>query len=162
MAIEYDPSKILKKVASKGRIEKLVSRNLTLNRAAVTTLEDIGVLPKKDIQDVALKVIRNYRDRVAAEVDDGTSEAEAIRNLDKSQLVQRVQNAALQEISATIKEGYAGEFYEWLPSDAAVPDPEHQLNYGRKFQIGVGEMPGERFGCRCGMRILVPETKLGL
>lgn len=66
------------------------------------------------------------------------------------------------QVAGEIKDRYEGEFYIWLPSDAEEPDPEHQLNYGKKFQVGEGEMPGDRFGCRCGMEILVPETKLDL
>lgn len=78
------------------------------------------------------------------------------------QAIQRIQNNAVFEIAQSIKENYSGESYEWLPSDADEPDPEHQLNYGKIFQVGVGEMPGDRYGCKCGMNILVKETKLTL
>lgn len=81
---------------------------------------------------------------------------------DKKLLVSRVQNAILNEVSKEIKQTYRGEFYEWLPSEAENPDPDHEKNYGKIFQVGVGEMPGERFGCKCGMRILVKEDTLGI
>jgi hypothetical protein len=76
--------------------------------------------------------------------------------------VARVQNAVVYEIAQDIKDQYRGEFYEWLPSDAETPDPIHQLNYGKKFQMGKGEMPGDRYGCRCGMNVLVSESTLSL
>ena len=57
---------------------------------------------------------------------------------DPKLLIQRVQNELVFQISNEIKGKYNGEFYEWLPSDASEPDPEHQLNYGKVFQIGSG------------------------
>ena len=54
------------------------------------------------------------------------------------------------------------EFYRWMPSDAKNPDPEHQLLYGKIFRVGEGDkegnMPGERYGCRCGIEWLDSET----
>ena len=73
-----------------------------------------------------------------------------------------MQNETVFQIGQEIKAEYEGEFYEWLPSDAEEPDPLHQLNYGQVFRIGDGEQPGDRYGCRCGMNILVPEKKLEL
>jgi hypothetical protein len=76
-----------------------------------------------------------------------------------------VQNEVVWQIANGIKEQYGDEDAEWLPSDAEEPDPEHQLNYGKIFRISEGingEIPGERIGCRCGMRILVKQTKLNL
>jgi hypothetical protein len=91
-------------------------------------------------------------------VADGASKAEALDETlnDRKLLVNRVQNNIVFQIKEEIADAYAGEFYEWLPSDAETPDPIHQLNYGSTFQIGVDEMPGDRYGCRCGMNILVP------
>ncbi len=145
-------------------LEKLVKPNLTLNRTAVSMVSKSGVLSKKKVENIAIKVIRGYRDTYGDERADGASKAEALEEAlsGKKQMVQRVQNAVVQEISDELKSEYHGEFYEWLPSDAAVPDPEHQLNYGQTFQLGVGEAPGDRFGCRCGMNILVDETKIKL
>ena len=68
----------------------------------------------------------------------------------------------MYQVSQEIKDKYKGDKYEWLPSDAEDPDPEHQLNYGKIFTIGEGEMPNERYGCRCGMRILTEDESLKL
>jgi hypothetical protein len=164
MAIEVLPSKLLKKLAPKKTVERLVTRNLTLNRAAVTMLSKSGVLSKKKVEEVAIRVIRSYKETFKDEVESGASKTaaldEALNN--KKLMVQRVQNTAVNEVVKEVKRTYRGEHYEWLPSDAEEPDPLHQLKYGKRFRIGKGEMPGDRYGCRCGMRILVDEDQLNL
>jgi len=164
MGIKYLPQTLIKKMLKRKRIEKLVSRDLSLNRAALQVLENASVLSKETLETVALKVIKGYKKRYKKELNKGLLKGEAIEDAinGKKQLIQRVQNASVYEIAQEIKIQYRGEFYEWLPSDADEPDPEHQLNYGKIFQLGVGEMPGDRYGCKCGMNILVDETRLNL
>ncbi len=154
--INYLPSRILKKVAKKNAIENLVTPDLTLNKAAVKTLSNMDLLSKKKIEEIAIRVINGYKKKFQ-----DTGDLETALN-DKANLIREVQQASLHQISKDIKLNYRGEFYIWLPSDAETPDPEHQLNYGKTFQVGKGEMPGDRWGCRCGMQILVDETKLNL
>ena len=105
----------------------------------------------------ALNVVKHYEKQVRK-----TGENPKAVLGDKKLMVARVQNAIVQQVSKEIREAYRGEAYKWLPSDAAEPDPIHQLNYGKVFNVGEGEQPGDRFGCRCGMQILVKETKLAL
>ncbi len=164
MAIRYLPDKMLARVAPKTQVKRLLTQKLTLNRAVLSTLTHSGVLSKKTLTTVALKVVKQYKARVAVEVAEGASKAKAIAGTlaGKELMVSRVQNAAVFEIGQEIKSQYEGEYYEWLPSDADEPDPIHQLNYGQVFQIGEGEQPGDRYGCRCGMNILVEETRLAL
>lgn len=166
MAIKYLPKKILQRrfIMKKKDMEKLVTKSLTLNRAAVQTLQGTGVLTKKTLEKTALKVIKGYKKRLKREIKEGASKKEALADTlnDKKKMVQAIENDAIYAISLEIKDQYRGEFYEWLPSDSDEPDPEHQLKYGQVFQIGKGEMPGERYGCKCGMNILVDETRLNL
>lgn len=157
MSIRYEPSKLIKKIASKRRIKKLVTDNVSLKKSALSFVNELGFLSKKDIARVALKTIKGYRDRIK---EDPKAAAEILA--DPKQLIQRVQNEVITQVSAEIKDRYAGEFYTWLPSDAEEADPEHQLNYGLEFQVGKGEMPGDRYGCRCGMDILVKDSSLDL
>ncbi len=157
MSIVYEPSKILSKIAPDKKIENLVSSRLTLKKAALSFTEDFDFLDKKSIERVALKTLKGYKQRVE---DDPSIKSDLVD--DPAQLVQRVQNEVVFQIGEEIKGQYGGEFYVWLPSDAEEPDPEHQLNYGKTFQIGEGEQPGDRIGCRCGMEILVDETQLQL
>ena len=164
MAILYLPSRILKKTASERKIKKLLTKKLTVNRAALATLADTGVVSKKRLSEIALKVAKGYKKRYRAEREEGATVKEAAADAVNGGklLVQRVQNETVFQIGQEIKAEYEGEFYEWLPSDAEEPDPLHQLNYGQVFRIGDGEQPGDRYGCRCGMNILVPEKKLEL
>ncbi len=164
MAIRYEPSKLLKKLAPRSAARRLVTKNLTLNRAALSTLTDMGVVSKERMTEVALKVIKGYRERFAKAKEQGLSKAEAFAQAtnEGKQIAQRVRNATVFEVAKDIKRKYRGEYYEWLETTANVPDEIHRLNWGKIFRIGVGEMPGERYGCQCGMRILTDDEELDL
>lgn len=161
MAIVFLPEKVLKQVAPKKAVERLVTGRLTLNRAALNMLARQDVIGKKSLEKVALKVIKGYKKSYGEYRDEGVSKTESLEQTlnGKRLMVQRVQNAVVWEMSQELQELYAGEKYEWLPSDAEEPDPEHQLNYGQIFTLGEGEAPGDREGCKCGMRILVDEVE---
>jgi hypothetical protein len=168
MSIKYDPSKMLAKLAPPRKVERLLSGRVTLKKTALSFLDDADFIDKKKVADVALKTVKGYQERIAAaqvaagfEKSAGTEvKNEIVEN--PKQLIQRVQNEIVFQISKEIKYQYQGEKYRWLPSDADEPDPEHQLNYGKTFVVGEGEMPGERIGCKCGMEILIDETELRL
>lgn len=166
--IKYDPLELLKRIAPKSKIKKLLSSRLTLKKAALSFVNDIEALSKESVRKVALKTIKSYQERRAREVVEAGLDPAAGRELAKDitanpkLLIQRVQNEVIWQISQEIKTQYRGESYVWLPSDADEPDPEHQLNYGKTFIIGDGEMPGERIGCRCGMQIITDDTRLSL
>lgn len=172
MAITYDPKKMLAKIAPEKKVKRLISDKVGLKKTALSFVKDIDFIDQARIGEVALKTIKAYRDRVRAAQESAkdlsleklksvTEELEGIVD-DPRLLIQRVQNDVVTQVSQGIRETYSGEQYEWLPSDADEPDPEHQLNYGQIFTIGEGEQPGDRYGCRCGMRILVNETQLDL
>lgn len=155
--IKYEPSKLIKKIAPEKKLKRLMKDNLSLRKTALSFVNDVEFLDKKDVTRVALKTIKGYKDRIKADPDIKTDLLK-----DPKQLIQRVQNEVVFQVKEEIKGKYQGEFYVWLPSDADEPDPEHQLNYGKKFQVGDGEMPGDRYGCRCGMQILVEDSSLKL
>ena len=165
--ITYDPKKMLRKIAPDAKIERLLKGNVSLKKTALSFIDSVDFLDKKAVSRVALETIRSYQLRIAkaqAEAGERSAGKEVQDKIldDPKLLIQRVQNEVVFQIAAEIKDTYAGEQYEWLPSDAEEPDPEHQLNYGKVFVVGEGEMPGERIGCRCGMNILVKETQLKL
>lgn len=157
MSIVYDPKEVLNKIAPQKKIKKLIKSNVSLKKTALAFVDSFSFIDKKAVSRVALKAIKSYDERLAS---DEISKAEVLK--DPKLLIQRVQNEVVFQISNEIKSKFKGEFYEWLPSDADEPDPEHQLNYGKVFKVGVGEMPGDRIGCRCGMNILVDQTELKL
>lgn len=157
MAIVYDPTKVVNQIAPESKIKKMLKQNVTLKKTALNFASSIDFIDKKSVTKTALKVIKDYKKRIKADED---SKNEILD--DPKLLIQRVQNSLIWQIKEGIKETYRGERYEWLPSDADEPDPEHQLKYGEVFTVGDGEMPGDREGCKCGMRILVNETELEL
>lgn len=164
MSILVDPQNLLRRMAPKTKVRRLVTRKLTLNQVVLRTLAHSGLLTKGGLERVALKVIRQYKRSYAQEIKAGASKAQALETAlnQKRLMVQRVQSAAVREIVGEVKDRYRGEFYIWLPSSSDSPDPEHELFYGEKRQVGVGEMPGDRPGCQCAMELLVNDTKLEL
>lgn len=167
MAIIYDPKRMAKKIAPEKKIKRLLNRKeVTLKKAALSFVDSVDFIDKSAVSRVALKTIKGYSERiekVSEDYDDKEARIEKrVIVASPKQLIQRVQNEIIFQVALEIKDKYKGEFYEWLPSDAAEPDPEHQLKYGKVFQVGVGEMPGDRYGCKCGMRILVDEDELKL
>lgn len=164
MAIKYQPKKVLAKMASSKSVKRLVTKKLTVNKAALNALETSGILGRRELERIAIKVIRQYKAQVKAARADGATKRDAIDDVtsDPRLMIQRVQNATVNEITKAIQRKYRGEFYEWIPSTAAKPDKLHMRKYGKRYRLGRGEQPGDRQGCQCGMRILVDETKLNL
>lgn len=157
MSILYEPSKLLRKIAPEKKIAAALKSNLSLKKTALSFTAQFDFLDQAAITRVALKTIKGYKTRVE---EDPNQRGEILD--DPKQLVQRVQNEVVAQVAGEIKDQYHGEMYVWLPSDAEEADPEHQLNYGKTFQIGDGEMPGDRIGCQCGMEILVDGSSLDL
>lgn len=164
MTIFYEPSVIAKKLASKAKLKKLVRKNLTLNQAVLRSLANSSDMSKKSLEQISLKVLKTYKKNYKEELKAGLSKAKALDEAlnDAKLMVQRVQNAIIEETTDMVKEQYWGERYRWLPSDAEEPRPEHQLKYGKIYTIGKGEAPGDLPGCRCGMEILVDGDELEL
>jgi len=163
---------MLKKIAPKAKIKRMVSSKLGLKR---TILANIGTdeIPIKNgtLAKIARKTLLGYKERIAQAVVDagfeksaGTEEKEAILD-DPKQLIQRVQNEVVYQVHQGIKDKYRGQRARWLPSDADEPRPEHQKNYGKVYIIGEGidgVEPGDEWGCKCGVEILTDETQLDL
>lgn len=168
MTINYQPRNVLRRMAPKKKIEKLLTQKLTVNKTALHAITDSGIVGQKQLEKIALKVIKQYKKREKAEIKDGaTKKAARSDTLDNKKLmIQRVQNATVSEITKAVQDKYVGEFYEWLESTAENPREDHKENYGKIFQIGVGDAngndPGDEIGCMCGMRILVKENRLNL
>jgi hypothetical protein len=162
--IRYHPIDLIKKISPPSKIEKLIRGNLTPNKAALSFLDGADFLSKDSVARVALKTIKQYKAKYDDLKDQDVPAADAKEEAtnDNKLLINRVQNNIVNQVADEIEDQYSGEYYIWLPSDASEPDPLHQLKYGRKFQLGKGEKPGDRYGCRCGMSILVKETKLKL
>lgn len=164
MAIRYQPKKVLKKMAPDKVVEKLVTKNLTVSKTAVTLLERSSILSKKELQRVALKVVKDYKKTYRDELAAGATKADALEDTlnKRRRMVQRIKNATVAEITTRVKQRYRGEWYTWLPSTAKSPDAKHRRKWNKRYRIGKGEQPGDRIGCQCGMEIHVDESSLDL
>ncbi len=164
MSIKYEPSKLIKKLKLDERSLDLMTPNLAINRSALKAISEFGVLPRSTAETVALKVIKEYKAKASDLRAEGATKAEAIDEAinNGKKLQARVQSAVLFEQTQVIQKAYRGEFYKWLPSTAANPRDEHIPNYGKTFQLGVGDDngddPGDLYGCQCGMEILTDDT----
>lgn len=164
MTIRYYPNELLEKIAPDAKLERLATKRLTVNRLTLSMFDDVTFIDKSRIKDSALGAVNLYRNKFERLKEQGLGASEAFGEAvnDNRLMIERVKNSVVQQVAEQIKDTYEGEFYIWLPSDAEEPDPEHQLKYGQKFQIGDGEMPGDRYGCRCGMQIIVKGSELEL
>ena len=158
MAI-FDPRSMLKKIAPRSKIKRMISSRMGVKRTALAIVDaaaeaEIGLIDKKKVLDVALKTIAGYEKRIQE------ATTTAIRNAildDPKQLIQRIQNEFVFQAQQKLQAQYKGQRARWLPSSAEEPDPLHQKNYGKEYIIGEGidgEEPGDRFGCQCGVEIL--------
>ncbi len=172
MSIIFDPKAMLKRVAPKAKIKRMVSSRMTLKR---TILANIGTdeipIDNGSLAKVARDTLTGYQQRVAKETVENNFEKAAGNELEKKliadpkQLIQRVQNEVVYQVHQGIQKKYGGKQARWLPSDAEEPRPEHQKNYGKIYIIGEGidgVEPGDEPGCKCGIEILVDETQLDL
>ena len=160
----FNPDDLIRKYAPDRKIEKLLKKGFNLNRALLTAFSDIPFIDKKELTKVVLEVAKLYRKKYRGLIKEGlpTNTSKKLAQNESKLLTHRVQNLVVFKASEKIKEDLTGEFYIWLPSDAENPDPLHQLKYGKKYQIGKGEMPGERIGCRCGMNILTGKKNIDI
>jgi hypothetical protein len=178
MAIIFDPTEMLKKVAPVSKIKRMVSGRIGLKR---TILSQIGTdalpIDESSVATVARKTLRGYKERVAKAVVDNDFERAAGTEVKKEiianprQLIQRVQNEVIFQIHQGIREKYKGKKARWLPSSAEEPRPNHATAYGKVYTIGEGlpvgddgetVEPGDEWGCQCGVEILTDETQLDL
>jgi len=164
LSLIFDPSKELERLGVKKKVHRLISSKLSLKKAVLATISNVKFdLDIKEIEKVALKTLKSYKDRLKKlDSDDRVDLKEEILSNPKL-LVQRVQNAVIFQIHEGIKEKYRGEKARWLPSDAEEPRPEHQLYYGKVYTIGEGingVEPGDGPGCKCGVEILTQDKSL--
>ncbi len=173
MSIVFDPKTMLRKIAPKSKIKRMISERFSLKRRILSSIgTDQIPIDNGSLASVAKKTLDGYKERQAKAIAENNFERAAgleIKNLildDPKQLIQRVQNEVVFQVHQGIKTKYSGQKARWLPSDAEEPRPEHQLNYGKIYTIGEGingVEPGDEYGCKCGVEILdTEETQLDL
>jgi hypothetical protein len=160
------PDTILKKSLPKNFFEQnLLTKDLTLKKRAMQALILATTLSKRDINKSVNKVVKIYENKIDNLRDDGLPKVKAsvLAVAGESLLRQRIAGIVVFDEVQQIKEENEGEKYRWLPSSSENPDPQHQLLYGKIFNVGEGDedgnMPMERWGCNCGIEILSNKKK---
>ena len=162
MGKRFIPGRWLEKIFPKG-IEKsgLLSDNLEIKKRYLQALVRATSLSGREITSEVYKTVDFYEQKEAALKAAGIKafKQEALNG--QELLKARLKNFLVySEIQRQRKE-HKGRMYRWLPSNANEPDPEHQLLYGKIFREGEGDkdgnMPGERWGCQCGIEWLADE-----
>jgi hypothetical protein len=155
----FYPDEFLGKVLGSGFFrKKLLNNDIELKRTAVRGLLRARAIAGDDLDKSIDGVVAFYQNKSDELKDLGEKAFKADAVNGEGLLKNRIENIVVQAEVKEIVSKNKGKQYEWLPSDADVPDPEHQLLYGQIFDIDEGDdegnRPGERYGCRCGMRIL--------
>ena len=162
MGKRFIPGRWLEKIFPKG-IEKsgLLSDNLEIKKRYLQALVRATSLSGREITAEVYKTVDFYEQKEAALKAAGVKafKQEALNG--QELLKARLKNFLVySEIQRQRKE-HKGRMYRWLPSNANEPDPEHQLLYGKIFREGEGDkdgnMPGESWGCQCGIEWLDDE-----
>lgn len=158
----FNPNNFIKLVFGREFLKgKILNSDMAIKKTILQSIIKATTLSEREIDASVYKVVDNYAKKMEELKQEGVRafKAEALNG--EALLRNRLENLVLWNEIQNLKEEHEGEFYRWLPSSAEEPDPEHQLLYGKIFRVGEGDkegnMPAERYGCRCGMEILTKE-----
>lgn len=139
----------------KGR---LLNSDLELKQLALQSILKSTTLSKREVEATVYKVVDNYEEKMKKLKKQKVRAFRKEALNDEVLLKDRIENLVLWNEVQHLKEEHAGQYYRWLPSSSKIPDPEHQLLYGKIFKVGEGDkegnMPSERYGCKCGIQFL--------
>lgn len=164
MGTRFDPADWLARVLPKN-FEKsgLLSENLSIKQRYLKALVRATSLSGKEITEEVYKMVDFYEKKEAELKAAGVRayKQEALNG--QALLKQRIKNMLVFTEVQEQRKAHKGQWYRWLPSNATTPDPEHALLYGKIFREGTGDkqgnMPGERYGCQCGIEWLDSEEQ---
>ena len=162
MGQRFDPQTWLKRVFPKG-IEKsgLLNDKLEIKKTYLKALVRATAVSQRKLTQEIYKTVDFYVEKEERLKAQGVKafKQEALNG--QALLTERIKNFLVYSEVQAQKTAHKGRMYRWLPSSAKEPDPEHQLLYGKVFREGEGDkeghMPGERWGCQCGIEWLDDE-----
>lgn len=151
----FFPDRYLRQVLPGGFwSKKLLTTDLDPKKAFMKTIVHASATTQRDLRKTYTRAI-NFYDKKMDELKSEGVRAYKSQALDGERLLKsRIANLVIYNEVQELKEKHKGRRYRWLPSGAKEPRPEHQLLYGRIFTAGDGEMPGEAYGCQCGIEWL--------
>ena len=162
--MRFYPDEFILKIFPKSFWTKdILNSDLKVKRTMIKYLAKARVVAGDDLLQSIENVIKKYKEKSTELKASGERAFKKNAVNGEVLLKQRIKNIVVQSEVEEIKDKYTGGYYKWLPSGAQNPDPEHQLLYGKIFKIGEGDkdgnMPGERYGCQCGMELLPLDKK---
>lgn len=157
------PDRLLREVLGVGWARKnILGRDYSLKKEVKRAILKADVMTERQLDSMADKVTDFYISKAERLQAEGIKayRKEAINN--EKLMKERVEMAVTYyEVDKEAK-AHKGGFYRWLPSEAKEPEPEHALLYGKIFKVGEGDkdgnMPMQRYGCKCGIEWLSDET----
>lgn len=158
----FKPAEFLKKTLPIGFWRKnLLTKNFSLKKEEMRAIVTSTTLSQRELKATTIKVVDIYEKKLQTLKEEGVKSfrKEAVNG--EKLLKNRIEGLVLYNEVQNLKEENKGKFYRWLPSSSETPDPEHQLLYGKIFRVGEGDkdgnMPAERYGCKCGAEFLTEE-----
>lgn len=155
----FKPETFLKKALPAGFWNKnLLDKGLKLKQEQLRAIVTATTLSERELNQTALKVIDIYEKKMQDLKKEGVKAYKKQAVNGEKLIKNRIEGLVLYNEVQNLKDEHKGEFYRWLPSASETPDPEHQLLYGKIFKVGEGDkdgnMPGERYGCKCGAEFI--------
>jgi hypothetical protein len=156
----FFPDKWLKQVLPDTVLDSLVTKSGGVKSSAYNVLTRTGIYNKRELKKSLKQLEADYAASIKNAPAEGMTKGERRAEIygEPNLLKARMKNLAVYDEVQNLKEKNKGKKYKWLPSSAINADPLHQLLYGKVFDVGEGDndgnMPGERYGCLCGMEIL--------
>ena len=153
------PDHFLRSVLPKGFWTRtLLTREGDPKAAMKKAIVTATILSNRELTSTYTSVISQYEDKMAKLKAEGIRAYKSTALNGESLLRNRITGLIIYNEVQEQKKQNKGRRYRWLPSSALEPDPEHQLLYGQIFNEGEGDgegnMPGERYGCQCGIEWL--------
>lgn len=158
----FNPVQYLKLLFGAGFFKgRLLNSDLELKQLALQSILKATNLSKREVEATVYKVVDNYEKKIKKLKKEKVKSFKAKALNNEILLKDRIENLVLWNEVQNLKKEHEGQYYRWLPSSSKEPDPEHQLLYGKIFKVGEGDkegnMPSERYGCKCGMQILTSQ-----
>lgn len=161
----YNPNKLLAEVFPKNFFSgKILTSGLELKKDIMQAVLKSSLMNEREVSSTVYKVVEVYNNKIEKLKKLGEKSYKKMALNGEKLMKNRLENAVLFNEITQLKNEHEGQFYRWLPSSAKEPEPEHQLLYGKIFKVGEGDkdgnMPTERYGCRCGIEFLSEPQKI--
>ncbi len=143
--------------------KNLINNEFELKQLELQAILKATTLSQREVEGTVGKVASLYDKKMKKLKKEGVKSSRKMAINNEILLKNRLESLVVWNEVQNLKKEHQGQFYRWLPSSSKIPDPEHQLLYGKIFKVGEGDkegnMPSERYGCKCGIQFLEEPEK---